>query len=228
MGCDIHPYFERKVKDHWELVWEPTPDPEYWWESIVEENSKDPLKVETIKTLVDDSDLDYQFYNTTLSYKSEHKSKFKIVKNHLDEDELNYLRFKAYYKNLSMDEVKEKFLCNPKIYLQWNLPLLGERRHKYQSAEVKERNYWWFGILNDVRQGGCLFERNKGVPEDSSFLIRQQRDRDGSDGHSHSWLLVSEILEKLEEFNKGCPQYEWLKTFIEDPENTRMVFWFDN
>lgn len=225
MGCDIHPYFERKTKNDWKLVWEPEPDPEYWWESIVEENREDPLKVETIKTLVDDSELDYSFY----SYKSEHKSKSKIVKNHLDEDELYYLRFKAYYKNLSMDEVKEKFMCNPKIYLQWNLPLMEERRYKYQSAEVKERNYWWFGILNDVRQGGCLFEKDKGIPDNTSFLVKQQYDRDGSDGHSHSWLMVSEILEKLEKSNnKDCLQYEWLKMFIEDPENTRMVFWFDN
>lgn len=68
------------------------------------------------------------------------------------------------------------------------------------------RNYNLFAILANVRNGrgfaGCYTGSGfrpmcepRGLPEDVTLLVRHASDRYGVDGHSHSWLLLSELLE---------------------------------
>lgn len=68
------------------------------------------------------------------------------------------------------------------------------------------RNYDLFAILADVRNGsgfaGCKtgggftpISPPKGIPDDASDEYANETDRYGSDGHSHSYFTVAELLE---------------------------------
>lgn len=61
------------------------------------------------------------------------------------------------------------------------------------------RNYELFGILADVRGvGNPVISEPKGLPEDVSDVVKNESDRWGSDGHSHSYLTLRELVEYLE------------------------------
>lgn len=62
------------------------------------------------------------------------------------------------------------------------------------------RNYELFGILADVRGvGNPVISEPKGLPEDVSDVVKNESDRWGSDGHSHSYLTLRELVEYLNE-----------------------------
>jgi len=73
-------------------------------------------------------------------------------------------------------------------------------RDEYYSV----RSYGLFAILADVRNSQSLIcegeravtpiDKPRGLPEDVCRLIKQESDSWGSDGHSHSWLTLDELL----------------------------------
>lgn len=76
---------------------------------------------------------------------------------------------------------------------------------KFIDSPYKRRNYNLFACLANVRNGrgfaGCDtgdgFEPigpRKGIPEDCSDKIREESEKWDGDGHSHNWLLLSELL----------------------------------
>lgn len=93
------------------------------------------------------------------------------------------------------------------------------------------RDYRLFAALAGARNswGIVPIAPPRGLPRDVCDEVRVEADRWGTDGHSHSWLTVEELL-----------GYEWPKSmnrlFIDttlpllravgDP--VRIVFWFDN
>jgi hypothetical protein len=98
------------------------------------------------------------------------------------------------------------------------------------------RNYYLFALLADVRNysGEIIpFRKPRGLPEDLSKILRDQNEEWDSDGHSHSYFMLSELLS----FDWG-PYRDWCRDFIEgtipalqalgDPDDVRFVFWFDN
>jgi hypothetical protein len=81
------------------------------------------------------------------------------------------------------------------------------------------RTYDLYAMLADVRNGygfagvdtGSGFKtisNPRGLPNDVSDDVRQESEDWGLDGHSHSWLLLSEIIDwsgwKLETTKRGC------------------------
>lgn len=65
------------------------------------------------------------------------------------------------------------------------------------------RNYELFGILADVRcYGNPVISNPKGLPEDVSDIVKDESDRWGIDGHSHSYLTLRELVEYLERHPK--------------------------
>jgi hypothetical protein len=79
----------------------------------------------------------------------------------------------------------------------------------YRTAEnyygYSGRNYDLFGMLADVRNGrgfaGCdtgdgfkPISMPKGFPEDASYEVEKDKDCWEGDGHSHSYLTLSELL----------------------------------
>lgn len=82
---------------------------------------------------------------------------------------------------------------------------------KWNTKQVEEggydgRNYSLFAILADVRNGSGFagvktgdgfipISDPKDLPEDAGAVIRQKSDDYGGDGHSHSWLTLTEMLD---------------------------------
>lgn len=101
------------------------------------------------------------------------------------------------------------------------------------------RNYTLFGFLAGVRiEVSEGLGEPKGLPDDVSTEVKQASDYWGSDGHSHSWVLVSDIKEHLAKLliepTEASEYYEGgLRSIVEmfkdiDGEDHRFVFWFDN
>lgn len=109
----------------------------------------------------------------------------------------------------------------------------------YSSPAARERNYKLFAALANVRGDGPL---PKGVPDDASqttrFLVKDW----GSDGHSHSWLPLTEAAAQWNvqrypaeapldpnSYQAKFPAAYWFG--VDDDEELdsyRVVFWFDN
>lgn len=82
----------------------------------------------------------------------------------------------------------------------------------YPDRFYQGRNYDLFAILANVRNGegfaGVVTGRGynpismpRGLPEDVCAEVKKDSDNWGIDGHSHSWLLVQELLD-----------YDWTQT----------------
>lgn len=81
-----------------------------------------------------------------------------------------------------------------------------DRKHEREldhKSIYRGRNYELFGILADVRgDGNPVISDPKGLPEDVSDVVKDESDRWGSDGHSHSYLTLRELVEYLEKYPK--------------------------
>lgn len=123
----------------------------------------------------------------------------------------------------------------------------------YQTDQILgNRNYLLFSILADVRNyhlsDYCIISKPKGLPEDVSNEAKEISDYWDGDGHSHSWHTLRDLLEHsakfknerrlLEIFPEDLTE-EWYLTQINacikqadelniEPEDYRIVFWFDN
>jgi len=132
-------------------------------------------------------------------------------------------------------------------------PQYNEPAYRYIN-----RDYILFSVLADVRNGSedktPFIDEARGLPEDVTPEVKEQSESMGEDGHSHSWLLLSEVLAwegwdrdySIKDFDdkaipvlKTKPLREWCWTFWQkvipamkqlrdDPANVRMVFFFDN
>lgn len=115
----------------------------------------------------------------------------------------------------------------------------GEVDYLPQSPGVS-RNYWLFGTLAQVRcEWPWSFDR-KGFPEDASPEVAADYERWDSDAHSPSYLTRRELQEKATELlisseAEALDNAGYLREVIADmpphdgdPEDQRLVFWFDN
>ena len=110
------------------------------------------------------------------------------------------------------------------------------------------RNYSIFAFLAGVRNyDHCTpISEPKGLPDDISDEVKEKADDWDGDGHSHSFLTVKELSDFdygktfFDDRGKETETYsnflgkqffddlEILKNLDENPENVRVVFWFDN
>lgn len=95
----------------------------------------------------------------------------------------------------------------------------------YQDAFYHDRNYDLFAILADVRNGhgvagvttGLGFvpiAEPKGLPDDVSDVLKAESDYWDSDGHSHSWHTVADLM-----------AYDWTQTTTHVAEIGGYDFW---
>lgn len=122
-----------------------------------------------------------------------------------------------------------------------------EYEYKFTESARISRNYLLFGtICRGVRFDNTLGFEEKGLPTDVSSEIKESSDHWDTDGHSHSWLRLDEILLKISSVNQlvvlnGAHQNEiqgvrelqvlidcFTKEEQSQPEQHRLVFWFDN
>lgn len=99
------------------------------------------------------------------------------------------------------------------------------------------RNYNFFAALAGVRGDG---PPAKGIPTDVSATARVMIERDGEDGHSHSWCSMEEFITKWLETTcfenvaairlsgKKLAIHEVIGVWDDELADMRVVFWFDN
>lgn len=137
-----------------------------------------------------------------------------------------YKELKARLSLLTEEEILAQYGDHPELVWDYGLPSGPPDRNGYRECAITDRDYEWFEKIANPQERGLAFWVARGVPEDISPIVREFIDKWEGDGHTHSWLMVREILNqkvKLDDF----PQYDWLVQHIADPDNTRMVFFFD-
>lgn len=96
------------------------------------------------------------------------------------------------------------------------------------------RHYDLFAVLAGVRNYGdrqLPISSPRGLPPDVSSLIQKASDRWDSDGHSHSYLTLRELLANKERLDGMALVLEGMRALVTGPvtpDDVRMVFWFDN
>ena len=108
--------------------------------------------------------------------------------------------------------------------------------NKYVAvAELKDRsrNYGRFSLLASVR--GISSRKPIGIPDDVSDTAKYHIDYHGVDGHSHSYLSLSEAAQVFlktsdnpSDYDKEYPASSFFDYEEEDITKARLVFWFDN
>lgn len=132
-------------------------------------------------------------------------------------DTVEYRIQEKEFENISQEEFLEKYGNDERV--QWEYPL---------DRSLGQRNYCFFAILADVRNGRGFagvdtgdgfnpISEPRGLPEDVSIEVKRQFDNYGVDGHSHSYITLKELLE-----------YDWdQKTIhrgiVDEKEYARMI-----
>lgn len=192
VGCDIHPMFETRVDGKWVPTWKPTPDPEYWYESIAEKK------------------IDNGAAEIMIPFEPE------------DDSMARYKKVCAYFEAFSLEEAEEKYGADPLMLWDFNLP------GKDYEDRFRVRDYSFFGwVAKGVRADYPDSFQQRGIPDDLSPEVARETEKMGDDGHSHSWLMVSEML-AAPGLSRFPHQKKWLEKNIEHPNETRVVFYFDN
>lgn len=109
----------------------------------------------------------------------------------------------------------------------------------FRIPSARNRNYKRFAALAGVRGDG---PEAKGLPKDVSELSELLAHDWGNDGHSHSWMGLSEASrvfletdwpckdEDNESFKQSYPAYHFFGVESDEANRHeyRIVFWFDN
>lgn len=121
-----------------------------------------------------------------------------------------------------------------------------DETHVFRYGGERHQSYPTFAALADVRNDFNItpISEPRGIPEDSSLFLKDGEfpkcywlDYRDSERHSHSWLTVREILAydwgKVQQpWMSGEPPFlRWVRDKVAplgDPDELRVVFWFDN
>jgi hypothetical protein len=116
----------------------------------------------------------------------------------------------------------------------------------YTDRIYAGRNYFLFGILAKVRWYECPkpISNPKGFPDNACEEVKLEYSGWGSDAHSASYFTLTELLNydwsfwdeyDLDHGIKGSSELvdfrytmERMKKISDNPDNVRIVFWFDN
>ena len=99
------------------------------------------------------------------------------------------------------------------------------------------RDYSLFAALAGVRNsyGVNPVSSPRGLPDDACYEVKREAATWSTDAHSHSWLTVKELLSyhMKKKTKYGLDGQFWETTMPElvwlgEPEDVRIVFWFDN
>jgi hypothetical protein len=119
----------------------------------------------------------------------------------------------AAFAAMSLTTAAAVYGDDPDLLLDWPMP---------EPLVITARDEAWFAALGAGEGGEGQLWPARGLPQDLSPWLAREAEA-GADGHSHSWLLVEEILARPE--LAGLAQVRWLRQHIPAPGRTRMVFW---
>ena len=209
MGCDIHMFAEKRnpKTGNWEKIGQKFIDPNMVG-MIVDYMSK--------------------WYGLT------NGEAFKIVKKYYQGYEASDKLEEKIYKDI------EKRVSNDPNFNWWNdTSKLPDPR---TDQPYVGRNYRLFGALAGVRNYDMeiISDFAKGLPVDVSTEVCGISDSWDVDGHSHSYLTVKELIDskyykmsqkELDDMGMGDYFFKYVvNTLLSmgNPEDVRIVFWFDN
>lgn len=114
----------------------------------------------------------------------------------------------------------------------------GEPMDGFSMPIARSRNYERFAALAGVRGSGA---EARGLPDDASDTTRLMSEEWGVDGHSHSWLPLTDAAKvwaateryDVSDFAKTYPESHYFNVDCSegsrnDAADYRVVFWFDN
>ena len=111
----------------------------------------------------------------------------------------------------------------------WVEKKVNDKWVAYLELRDRERNYERFAALAGVRGEG---PQAKGVPPDVSETTKLHIDEEGADGHSHSYMALTEAYKIFRETNRKKFYSEHdafgVDDYGEGYGDYRIVFWFDN
>lgn len=140
------------------------------------------------------------------------------------------------------------FVVEKKVDERW----LGLFDSSHCDGLANDRDYGLFGELAGIRCRGSQGRKPRGVPDDASDLTKYHIADDGPDGHSHSFMSMSEFAESArhvdvvrkdepvftDDFGRKNPVKALFDIYIEEEfgendgsnsvDKYRVVFWFDN
>jgi hypothetical protein len=130
-------------------------------------------------------------------------------------------------KNEKWEANTEKvFLNEPPFHIN------GITDIKFKPHPRIYRNYNLFSELANVRNYNKIpyIDQPRGLPSDVSEEVEKISDNWGTDGHSHSYLTLSELLSwNWNGYNrKDILDYTKILKTLGKPDDVRIVFWFDN
>lgn len=104
-----------------------------------------------------------------------------------------------YREEFIRKEGKGRWVCTDYSVDNWDFDLeKSDKENLLPSMVDVGRDYEFFAFIAQVRgQDDNGFEP-RGLPKDCSEDIRKESNRYGEDGHSHSYLTVKELKDKLE------------------------------
>jgi hypothetical protein len=108
---------------------------------------------------------------------------------------------------------------------------------EHYSEPLIGRNYRLFSKLAGVRSvpedDSAPIAKDRGIPQDISFITKMDLERWGGDAHSHSWITGKEaddieewVREKLKE-GFSQPPFGYVFGNGLGRDDVRVVFWFD-
>ena len=208
MGCDVHMYVERKNSNNGR------------WEKIGDVFTKD-YEIDHIKKIIE--------------------RYFGLTKDETNSIVLNYykgVKPKNKLESYIHDYIK-KYTTDDPDFFWWGDD--SKFPSPYTDQPYIGRNYNLFGALAGVRHSYMdVISGLKGLPNDVSDEICRISDDWGLNAHSHNYLTVKELIDSnyykmtdkdLDDVGVGTYFFrEVINSLLElgDPENIRVVFWFDN
>ena len=211
MGCDIHMYAEKRNSKtgKWELL---------------------------VDKFLDDYKLAYIINYISKLYGLDDKETNKVV--------LNYFKGVKPKNKLDLHIYGElsKVVTDDPEFEWWQQTEGGKFAHPKNSEPYMGRNYNLFGVLGNVRNYDNLdpIFSDRYIPNDTSKEICDMVDSWDIDGHSHNYLYLDEIIDsvyynmsddELNEIGVGTRFFRGaVDSLLElgNPEDIRIIFWFDN
>ena len=139
--------------------------------------------------------------------------------------------------------------CNFHGYLEV-MEYPESERYKWFSVHKLPytRSYWFYAALAGVRNYIEIepISEPKGMPSDASMMSQADCQEDGLDGHTHSWLTATELLnydwnQKIDYDERKVTLCSSIHTHCkalltevaylatqDGSDRVRLVFWFDN
>lgn len=118
--------------------------------------------------------------------------------------------------------------CTEEYYM---LHGFGSKRFEDYNTSPRSRNYELFGILAGTRSRTKPICELRDIPIDASMGYKSEVNRWNSDGHTHSYYYLNELLEnkaRLKECTSFWNYIVWLSKQGIPHEYIRLCFFFDN